>query len=102
MKLDPAATLGAVIRDVAFRAHEGKPARAVIATRSYDTDIDDLWDALTSAERIPRWFCRLRANCVSVAAISCWAMPAARSRAASRRGYCRSPGSLAAARAGSP
>jgi uncharacterized protein YndB with AHSA1/START domain len=28
----------------------------VIATRRYDTDIDDLWDALTSAERIPRWF----------------------------------------------
>lgn len=56
MKLDPAASLGAVIRDVAFREHEGKPARAVIATRSYDTDIDDLWDALTSAERIPRWF----------------------------------------------
>jgi uncharacterized protein YndB with AHSA1/START domain len=28
----------------------------VIATRRYDTDRDDLWDALTSAERIPRWF----------------------------------------------
>jgi uncharacterized protein YndB with AHSA1/START domain len=56
MKVDLAATLGAAIREVAFREHEGKPARAVIATRTYDTDIDDLWDALTSAERIPRWF----------------------------------------------
>lgn len=25
-------------------------------THRYDTDIDDLWDALTNPERIPRWF----------------------------------------------
>ena len=25
-------------------------------TRLYDTSVDDLWDALTSKERIPRWF----------------------------------------------
>lgn len=56
MNIDPAATLGAVIREVASREHQGKPARVVIATRRYDTDMDDLWDALTSAERIPRWF----------------------------------------------
>jgi uncharacterized protein YndB with AHSA1/START domain len=56
MNIDPVAAIGAVIREVASREHQGKPARAVIATRRYDTDIDDLWDALTSAERIPRWF----------------------------------------------
>ena len=56
MKIDPVAYVGAVVREVANREHLGRPARAVIATRSYDTDIDDLWDALTSAERIPRWF----------------------------------------------
>jgi uncharacterized protein YndB with AHSA1/START domain len=28
----------------------------VVATRTYDTDPADLWEALTSAERIPRWF----------------------------------------------
>ena len=56
MKIDPIAYVGAVVREVAFREHDGKPARAVIATRSYDTDIDDLWDALTNPERIPRWF----------------------------------------------
>lgn len=56
MKIDPAAMLGAVIREVANREQEGRPARAVIATRNYDTTMDDLWDALTSAERIPRWF----------------------------------------------
>jgi len=26
------------------------------ATRTYDTSIDDLWEALTDPERIPRWF----------------------------------------------
>jgi uncharacterized protein YndB with AHSA1/START domain len=56
MNIDPTAYLGAVVRSVATREHEGKPARAVIAARNYDTTIDDLWDALTNAERIPRWF----------------------------------------------
>lgn len=56
MKIDPVAYVGAVVREVAFRERDGKLARAVIATRGYDTDIDDLWDALTNAERIPRWF----------------------------------------------
>ncbi|MGH9159625.1 MAG: SRPBCC family protein, partial [Vicinamibacteraceae bacterium] len=28
----------------------------VIAARTYDTTVEDTWDALTSAERIPRWF----------------------------------------------
>src|ERR1700754_909981 len=56
MKIDPAAYVGAVVRQGADREYQGRPARVVIATRNYDTDIDDLWDALTSAERIPRWF----------------------------------------------
>ena len=56
MNIDPAAALGAVIREVSSREHQGKSARVVVATRRYDTDMDDLWDALTSAERIPRWF----------------------------------------------
>jgi uncharacterized protein YndB with AHSA1/START domain len=48
--------VGAVVREVESREHEGKPARVVVATRDYDTDQDDLWDALTNPERIPRWF----------------------------------------------
>jgi uncharacterized protein YndB with AHSA1/START domain len=28
----------------------------VVPTRTYPTDHDDLWEALTSAGRIPRWF----------------------------------------------
>ena len=56
MKLDIARHIGAVGRVVGDRDIDGKPAKVVVANRAYDTDIDDLWDALTNAERIPRWF----------------------------------------------
>jgi uncharacterized protein YndB with AHSA1/START domain len=56
MQIDVASYVGAVARRVADREHEGKPVRVVIASRAYDTTLEDLWDALTSAERIPRWF----------------------------------------------
>jgi uncharacterized protein YndB with AHSA1/START domain len=48
--------VGAVVRTVEGRDYLGKPARAVIATRVYDTDLDDLWDCITNPERLPRWF----------------------------------------------
>src|SRR5262245_54318494 len=48
--------LGAEFRRFEEREYQGKPARVVIASRIYDTDREDLWDALTSRERIPRWF----------------------------------------------
>lgn len=56
MNINVPAMIGAVVREVARRDHEGKPARVVIATRTYDTDVEDLWQAITSPERIPRWF----------------------------------------------
>jgi len=56
MKIDIAATLGAVTREIGTRELEGRPAHVLVAARTYDTGIDDLWDALTNAERIPRWF----------------------------------------------
>lgn len=56
MKSDVASYVGAVIREVDSREHEGRLARVVVATRTYDTTIEDVWDALTNAERIPRWF----------------------------------------------
>jgi uncharacterized protein YndB with AHSA1/START domain len=48
--------IGAVTRTVENRLRDGRPARVVVAERTYDTTVDDLWDALTTAERIPRWF----------------------------------------------
>jgi uncharacterized protein YndB with AHSA1/START domain len=56
MEIDIAKHIGAVSREVASRDVEGRPARVIVATRTYDTTMDDVWDALTSAERIPRWF----------------------------------------------
>jgi uncharacterized protein YndB with AHSA1/START domain len=56
IEIDVARLLGAVTRETSTRELEGKPAVAVIASRSYDTPVADLWDALTNPERIPRWF----------------------------------------------
>lgn len=47
---------GAVTRTVTELEREGKPARNVTLERSYDTTPDDLWDAMTNPERLPRWF----------------------------------------------
>jgi uncharacterized protein YndB with AHSA1/START domain len=43
-------------REVAAREVDGKPARVAILRRVYDTTVEDLWDALTNPERLPRWF----------------------------------------------
>jgi uncharacterized protein YndB with AHSA1/START domain len=56
MKIDVQQVIGAVTRTVAQRDHNGRPARIVIATRTYDAEADEVWDAITSPERIPRWF----------------------------------------------
>jgi uncharacterized protein YndB with AHSA1/START domain len=54
--VDVARLVGAVTREVKNAEREGRAARVVVATRVYDTNLDDAWNALTSAERIPRWF----------------------------------------------
>ena len=56
MNVDIARLVGAVTRGMTTQDHDGKPARVVIASRDYDTTVDDLWDAMTNPERIPRWF----------------------------------------------
>lgn len=48
--------LGAQFRQVTEREHDGKPARVVTASRIYPTAQEDLWDAMTNKERLPRWF----------------------------------------------
>jgi len=48
--------IGAVTREVHTRDHHGRPARVVVATCAYDTTIQDVWDAITNAGRIPKWF----------------------------------------------
>jgi uncharacterized protein YndB with AHSA1/START domain len=56
MEFDVARHIGALTRKVVSGERDGQPTRIVVAGRSFATDIDDAWDALTSAERIPRWF----------------------------------------------
>src|SRR6187397_2271932 len=56
MKFDVIENIGAVQREVRDCERDGRPARAVVAERTYDTTVDDLWDAITDGDRIPRWF----------------------------------------------
>ena len=48
--------VGAVQRRVETVQREGRDARVAVARRTYDAAIEDVWDALTNPERIPRWF----------------------------------------------
>ena len=48
--------ISAVQRQVGTRALPAGEARAMTISQSYHTTIDDLWEACTSADRIPRWF----------------------------------------------
>ncbi len=56
MRFDVEGHLGAVERSVSHGEREGQPVRAVTLRRSLATTVADLWDAVTSGERIPRWF----------------------------------------------
>lgn len=53
---DLTAHLGSVSRIVTELEREGVPARKVTLERVFDTDPEDLWDAVTNPERLPRWF----------------------------------------------
>ncbi|PQZ94940.1 ATPase [Arthrobacter sp. MYb227] len=55
--IDIAHQIGAIDRSVSFRSMEdGSETVSVLARRRYKSDPEDLWDALTNPERIPRWF----------------------------------------------
>lgn len=54
--IDVTQQLGAVTREVATTEHEGKPAKQVVLSQRYPAPIEDVWDALTNRERLPRWF----------------------------------------------
>jgi uncharacterized protein YndB with AHSA1/START domain len=56
MQIDAARVLGLVTRSVRNFEKDGKAVSAVTLTRLYDTSVADLWAAVTSKERIPRWF----------------------------------------------
>jgi uncharacterized protein YndB with AHSA1/START domain len=47
---------GSEFRRVENRDYQGKPALVAVAIRTYDTSVNDLWDAITTPERLARWF----------------------------------------------
>ena len=56
MRFDVEGELGSVLRSVASLEREGQGARSVTLSRRFEGTPEDLWDAATNADRIPRWF----------------------------------------------
>jgi uncharacterized protein YndB with AHSA1/START domain len=54
--IDVAHQISAVRREVGARTLEAGEARIVKITQTYESDIDDVWDACTNPARLPRWF----------------------------------------------
>jgi uncharacterized protein YndB with AHSA1/START domain len=48
--------IGAVTREITSGERNGRRVRILRATQAYHAEVDDVWDAITSPERIPRWF----------------------------------------------
>jgi uncharacterized protein YndB with AHSA1/START domain len=48
--------VNAVRRAVGTRTLEAGEARVVTLSRRYGTDVEDLWEACTDPQRLPRWF----------------------------------------------
>lgn len=48
--------LEAVRRSVREDERDGQPTRVVVAAQEYPSGVDDVWDAVTNPDRLPRWF----------------------------------------------
>jgi uncharacterized protein YndB with AHSA1/START domain len=54
--IDVAHQINDVRREVGARVLEAGEARVVTVSQTYESDLDDVWDACTNPERLPRWF----------------------------------------------
>ena len=54
--IDVTHQINEVRREVGSRVLEAGEARVTTISQTYKGSLDDVWDACTSAERIPRWF----------------------------------------------
>ena len=54
--IDVKQQINAVTRRIGARELPAGTAREQIIAQTYDTGLDDLWDAVTNPERLPRWF----------------------------------------------
>src|SRR5690606_16317029 len=48
--------ISAVDRRLGSRERDGREAKVVTISQAFDTDVEDLWQACTTAERLARWF----------------------------------------------
>lgn len=56
MEIDTLTKAGLVARTLDTVDRDGRPAKRITAARTYPTSVEDLWDAVTNIDRIPRWF----------------------------------------------
>ncbi|PSK62628.1 hypothetical protein B0E53_05462 [Micromonospora sp. MH33] len=54
--IDVTGQISAVERRLGTRTLPAGEARVMTISQTYDAPVEDVWDACTSAERIPRWF----------------------------------------------
>ena len=54
--MDTQAQIDAVERALATGEHDGAPAHVQTIAQTYRAPIEDVWEAMTTLERIPRWF----------------------------------------------
>jgi uncharacterized protein YndB with AHSA1/START domain len=56
MTLDPITDAAVVDREVRTAERDGVTTRVVVARRTYPAPQEELWDAVTNPDRLPRWF----------------------------------------------
>ena len=56
MNIDFSDHIEAIRRSVTYLERDGLPASDVSLSRTFAATVEDLWDAVTNVERIPRWF----------------------------------------------
>lgn len=54
--IDALEQAGLVTRELRGGERDGAPTKIAVARRTYRAAVDDVWDALTDPERLPRWF----------------------------------------------
>lgn len=56
MEIDITEFIKGAKRQITSRDYQGKSARVLTVTRSFATTEEDMWDALTTQSRLPKWF----------------------------------------------
>lgn len=54
--IDVSEQINSVRREIGSRVLEAGEARTATISQTYAADVEDVWDACTNPERIPRWF----------------------------------------------